>query len=605
MKHLRLHIGVIFFAISVCLLNQQSHAQTGNVGIGTTTPLARLHVADSNVVFTGPLFASSPVVSDPPISGAGSRMMWYPAKGAFRTGGVAITGGSDATEWNKDNIGFYSFASGFNTKAKGTFSTSMGQGTTASGIWSTSMGTETTASGFASTSMGKQTIASGDSSTSMGCGTIASGIGSTSMGGRTIANNFYATSMGYLTSATGVNSTSMGFQTYAGGYSSASMGGQSAAFGDFSVSMGNKDTSFGTASVTMGNENYSNAYACLSIGQFNERNISGNRNLWVDVDPVFVIGNGISSVSRRNALTVLKNGNMGLGTSTPSLSSGGAGLHLQNNATTQLRLQSTISNVGIELKSLSGNLLELGASNSSEFFVYDRTANLSRLLINSAGNVGVGTITPAEKMEVIAGSGTCRLVIGSRSAFGAAALDFVSDYGLANKWRPGYISSGDASSFTGKLEFYTNGTGAANKNGSVKGLEVRNGVAYTATGAVSSFSDGRLKKNVKDFSDGLNVIDQIQPVSFQYNADAPFPTDQTQVGVVAQDLEKAAPYMVHQTEHNGMNDIRYVDNQAYTFLLINAVKELKKQNEELQKQNEVFQKQNESLLRRVEKLEGK
>ena len=68
------------------------------------------------------------------------------------------------------------------------------------------------------------------------------------------------------------------------------------------------------------------------------------------------------------------------------------------------------------------------------------------------------------------------------------------------------------------------------------------------------------------------------------------------VGVVAQELEKVAPYMVHQTSHNDLNDVRYVDNQAYTFLLINAVKELKKQNEQQQQLIE-------SLMKRIEKME--
>jgi hypothetical protein len=58
----------------------------GNVGIGTTNPLARLQVADSNVLFTGPASVPLSTTSFPPASGAGSRMMWYPQKAAFRVG---------------------------------------------------------------------------------------------------------------------------------------------------------------------------------------------------------------------------------------------------------------------------------------------------------------------------------------------------------------------------------------------------------------------------------------------------------------------------------------------------------------------------------------
>jgi len=54
----------------------------GKVGIGTTLPLARLHVADSSVLFS----AIGNVTINPeapPIQGAGRRMMWYVDKAAF------------------------------------------------------------------------------------------------------------------------------------------------------------------------------------------------------------------------------------------------------------------------------------------------------------------------------------------------------------------------------------------------------------------------------------------------------------------------------------------------------------------------------------------
>lgn len=119
---------------------------------------------------------------------------------------------------------------------------------------------------------------------------------------------------------------------------------------------------------------------------------------------------------------------------------------------------------------------------------------------------------------------------------------------------------------------------------------MREGVALTATGSVGNFSDGRLKENIHPFTDGLNVVSQINPVQFLYKSDAPFATSQPQVGVVAQELEKAAPYMVHQTEEGDYNDLRWVNNQAYIFLLINSVKELKEKVEAQQAEIERLKK---------------
>ncbi len=72
--------------IIICLLTFLGNSLPAqNVGIGTTAPVARLHVADSNVLFTGPLTLPATTTYYPPASGAGSRMMWYPQKSYFQS----------------------------------------------------------------------------------------------------------------------------------------------------------------------------------------------------------------------------------------------------------------------------------------------------------------------------------------------------------------------------------------------------------------------------------------------------------------------------------------------------------------------------------------
>lgn len=86
------------------------HANSQNVGIGITDPKARLHVADSAVVFTA--VSNLPNFSGPPpVTGPGTRMMWYSNKAAFRAGGV------NGTQWNESSVGLHSTAFGFNTTA--------------------------------------------------------------------------------------------------------------------------------------------------------------------------------------------------------------------------------------------------------------------------------------------------------------------------------------------------------------------------------------------------------------------------------------------------------------------------------------------------------
>ena len=190
------------------VLHFQISAQ--NVGIGTTTPLARLHVIDSSVVFSalGPASASP---GNPPISSGGRRMMWYSDKAAFRAGYVS------SAEWDKDNIGEYSVELGNNTLASGFASFAAGLSNNASGDGSIALGWQSTASGFASIALGFNVSAPAYVSTAMGYYTYASAEHSTAMGLSANASGPQSTAMGFSTTASGSTSTAMGETTFATG----------------------------------------------------------------------------------------------------------------------------------------------------------------------------------------------------------------------------------------------------------------------------------------------------------------------------------------------------------------------------------------------------
>lgn len=66
-------------------------------------------------------------------------------------------------------------------------------------------------------------------------------------------------------------------------------------------------------------------------------------------------------------------------------------------------------------------------------------------------------------------------------------------------------------------------------------------------GSWSGYSDKRLKKDIKIFSDGLNVLRKLNPVSYQFNGIGNLPTGKSYIGVLAQDIKEIAPYCIGET----------------------------------------------------------
>lgn len=220
-----------------------AHAQ--NVGIGTANPQAKLHVADSSVVFSASGVALA-APGNPPLSGTGRRMMWYADKGAFRVGFAA------GTSWDKANVGNYSFAAGYGS------------------------------------------IASGNNAIALGLNNNAPGASSLALGFNANATSDYGVAIGTVSSSTGIGSASLGYFTNASGrYSSA-----------------------------IGYNGISKALGGTVVGLLNDIADTPDPNDTASTDRIFQVGNGYFDANdeeaRSNALTVLRNGNTGIGTTTPA-----------------------------------------------------------------------------------------------------------------------------------------------------------------------------------------------------------------------------------------------------------------------------------------------
>lgn len=145
-----------------------------------------------------------------PVSGPGTRVMWYPRKAAFRAGAAQFD------EWDDANVGNWSVALGLRAKASGLASFAFGLDATASGsgskvlgssvasgIAATAIGHQNTASGGRTIAMGSFSEASAEASIALGNGAIASGQGSLAMGNGTTASGFQSTALGLRASTNG------------------------------------------------------------------------------------------------------------------------------------------------------------------------------------------------------------------------------------------------------------------------------------------------------------------------------------------------------------------------------------------------------------------
>lgn len=274
------------------------------------------------------------------VSTGGIGSGWLLTGNVGTTAGVNFIGTTDAKDFviKTDGLQIARFGSDANRTVK------FGNNTTATGVYSTAMGTSTIASGPASTATGNSTLASGNIATAMGESALASGGFSMAVNHSTIASGDVSFAANDGAVASGAISSSFGYNT------------KSKGFGGF------------------------------VIGTFNDSTNATDDIAYNGLNRAFQVGNGTANNSRSNAITILFNGNTGIGTTSPTSTlkiTGSLGLSYVKVTSNNYNILSTDYTLSVD-----------NAGNSWTILLPDPSTCTGRIyIIKRFDNTSSGTIT--------------------------------------------------------------------------------------------------------------------------------------------------------------------------------------------------------------------
>ncbi|MFM6925806.1 MAG: hypothetical protein ACKOU7_09925, partial [Ferruginibacter sp.] len=209
------------------------------------------------------------------------------------------------------------------------------------GSGNTNTGTKTIAAGNGNNLSGNNSIVTGESNTVTAIRSMVSG-GANTVGGEnnivsglfnsitgafghsiivgyqdTVSNSSSA-AFGYLNKVNGFTGFAAGDRNFVSAQNGTAFGYQNATSGTSAFVTGVLDTAAGNTSAAFGTGNMAASYNEFVLGMYGSNYTPVSASSYNVADRLFNIGNGTSSVARADAFTILKGGNVGIGTASPT-----------------------------------------------------------------------------------------------------------------------------------------------------------------------------------------------------------------------------------------------------------------------------------------------
>lgn len=473
-----------------------------------------------------------------------------------------------------------------------------------------------------------------NTSVGLSAGLISPGLRNSFFGGASGANNPAGNDNSYFGFASGGSAGTGSQNSFFGSTAGQNTSTSNNSYFGFAAGLLNTSGSSNTAIGASANFGFSNLVNAAAIGA----------NARSDASNALVLG----SINGINGATA--NTNVGIGTTAP-----GVALDVQNSsASVALRLRSAAGSSSIYLdraSAIAANSAQIafnsagtadfamgtsqGSAGNSDFSIYNYgTASNAFTIQQSTGNIGIGTPSPGTSLHLRSASTTGfaiqmentstakRLYIGNYGTVGAgnhwpgrdsANTSFLySENSLVFNTPGGIYFSG--STTAEHMRIQSNGLVVVDNSLSVGGDVSANRVVLnnptgfpgatalcvTPTGPpyviVLCASSLRFKTNLGTFKSGLELINRLRPITFNWKDGG-----MKDFGLAAEDVAKAEPLLATYDSKGVVQGVKY---DRIGVVLINAVKEQQAEIEEQQKTIRAQQAEIEQLKKKVAEIDA-
>jgi peptidoglycan hydrolase CwlO-like protein len=295
----------------------------------------------------------------------------------------------------------------------------------------------------------------------------------------------------------------------------------------------------------------------------------------------------VSAATPTTKMVIKANGSVGIGTTSP-----GQLLHVAGFTRTHgisLNDGTVAGFIGYEKSWLGSgsNDVAIASEGGNNIRFYTNGTTSVRMMINTNGNVGIGTTSPSNLLNILAGSGTASgttvfriggpsnyesLEFGTINTYDAMIRTYGNDLKLySGHWR----TNGEVSSEDHSIYFYTSKNGSSNWSEPKMRLD-HNGTLTVINDVIAygSPSDIAFKTNIKPLEGALEKLMKLRGVSFTWKED----TNEHKmvglsddIGFIAQEVQEILPEIVRKSE-SGFLSLR---DKGIIPILVEAIKELK------------------------------